>query len=79
MEETFSPEVEKAHREACERGSKFYTDPVSGYEIYTRRYLLERGFCCNQCCRHCPYGTPDSLGINTKAFDLNKHPRLPGI
>lgn len=74
-----SPEILEAHRLACEQGLKSYLDPLSGYEIYTERYLRDRGFCCNQCCRHCPYGSPDQLSINTKAFDIKNHPTLPGL
>jgi hypothetical protein len=24
--------------------------------VLTSRYLLRRGYCCEQGCRHCPYG-----------------------
>ena len=27
-----------------------------GLYIFTVKYLLERGFCCKNGCRHCPYG-----------------------
>jgi hypothetical protein len=26
-----------------------------GYLVLTEKYLLERGFCCGNGCRHCPY------------------------
>lgn len=25
------------------------------YLVFTRHYLLRRGYCCNSGCRHCPY------------------------
>lgn len=27
--------------------------------VLTRKYLLDRGFCCDSGCRHCPYGAID--------------------
>jgi hypothetical protein len=37
-----------------EEGKDFYYD-VRGYMVLTAAYLLERGFCCGNGCRHCPY------------------------
>jgi hypothetical protein len=34
-------------------GLDFYFD--EGLMVLTRRYLLNRGFCCENDCRHCPY------------------------
>jgi hypothetical protein len=27
-----------------------------GYMVFTAKYLLKRGYCCQNGCRHCPYG-----------------------
>jgi hypothetical protein len=27
-----------------------------GYIIFTEKYLLKRGYCCQNGCKHCPYG-----------------------
>lgn len=27
-----------------------------GLVVFTARYLLERGYCCESGCRHCPWG-----------------------
>ncbi len=27
-----------------------------GYLVFTEKYLLKRGYCCQNGCRHCPYG-----------------------
>ncbi|MDO8494287.1 MAG: DUF5522 domain-containing protein [Deltaproteobacteria bacterium] len=27
----------------------------SGLLVFTEAYLLKRGYCCDQGCRHCPY------------------------
>ena len=34
---------------------KFYIDPESGFKVMTEEYLINRGWCCNMYCRHCPY------------------------
>lgn len=46
---------EAAHREACARGDFSYTDPETGFLVFTRLEHLRRGFCCESGCRHCPY------------------------
>ncbi len=28
----------------------------NGYQVFTAWYHLKRGYCCNNGCRHCPYG-----------------------
>ncbi|HRH38484.1 MAG TPA: DUF5522 domain-containing protein [Flavobacteriales bacterium] len=33
----------------------YYFSP-EGYVVFTEQYLLKRGFCCGNGCRHCPYG-----------------------
>ena len=48
-------EILAAHRAAREAGRTGYTDPVTGYLVMTSDYLLARGTCCHQGCRHCPY------------------------
>jgi len=27
-----------------------------GYKVFTESYHLKRGYCCQNSCRHCPYG-----------------------
>jgi hypothetical protein len=34
-------------------GIDFYFE--EGLMVLTRKYLLDRGFCCDSGCRHCPY------------------------
>jgi hypothetical protein len=34
-----------------------YIDPVTGYQVMTSYFLKNRGTCCNNNCRHCPYKT----------------------
>ena len=33
-----------------------YVVDQSGRYIFTREYLLRRGYCCENGCRNCPYG-----------------------
>jgi Family of unknown function (DUF5522) len=35
-------------------GADFYIE--NGLSVFTEKFLLERGFCCQNGCRHCPYG-----------------------
>ena len=44
-----------AHTRAAERGEAGYPDPTTGLFVLTAPYLWERGSCCDQGCRHCPY------------------------
>ena len=30
-----------------------------GYMVLTEKYLLKRGYCCENGCKHCPYGFND--------------------
>lgn len=52
-----SPELEECHRAACAAGLNTYTDPQTGYSVFTRIGLekARKGVCCGNACRHCPY------------------------
>jgi hypothetical protein len=43
------------HAAAVERGELTYRDPITGYTVFTSRFLADRGYCCDSGCRHCPY------------------------
>ena len=47
-----------AHDEAVRAGADGYTDPDTGYFVFTAAFLAARGTCCDSGCRHCPYNTP---------------------
>ena len=49
------PRWQPAHDAACERGEVLYPDPDTGLWVFTRKGLLDRGYCCHSGCRHCPY------------------------
>lgn len=57
-------------------GVHYYTDPHTGYDVWTAEYLRHRGFCCNGGCRHCPYG-PDGALLVTPGPLLEIIPEEP--
>ncbi|MCU0426074.1 MAG: DUF5522 domain-containing protein [Candidatus Kapabacteria bacterium] len=44
------------HTEAYSKGEDYYTDPATGYIVFTRLKHERRGYCCKSGCRHCAYG-----------------------
>jgi len=40
------------------KDDEYYNSP-EGYLIFTEKYLLKRGYCCKNGCKHCPYGYHD--------------------
>lgn len=48
-------EILERHQRACDAGLSNYLDPDTGYSVLTATYLAERGTCCDQGCRHCPW------------------------
>jgi hypothetical protein len=44
----FKPRIE------LEKGD-FYLNE-QGFKVFTEKYHLKRGYCCNSGCKHCPYG-----------------------
>ncbi|MFZ1700726.1 MAG: DUF5522 domain-containing protein [Pyrinomonadaceae bacterium] len=47
-------EQETEENQTFVEGLDFYFE--DGFMVLTRRYLLNRGYCCENICRHCPYG-----------------------
>lgn len=43
--------------------AKYYLD--NGMVVFTEKFLLDRGFCCNNGCRHCPYKKLNNEYIKT--------------
>jgi uncharacterized protein DUF5522 len=48
-------EILAAHGAALEAGEPGYLDPATGLFVLTAAFLADRGTCCDQGCRHCPY------------------------
>ena len=40
---------------STEASEDYYMDPISGLLVFTAKYHLKRGHCCDSNCRHCPY------------------------
>lgn len=51
-----APHWQQAHDLAEEDGQDGYIDPESGLFVMTTGYLVRRGTCCVNDCRHCPFG-----------------------
>ena len=47
--------IQTLHAHACSNNLPTYTDPFTGYEVFTADFLRRRGYCCGNGCRHCPY------------------------
>jgi len=39
--------------DGLKEGADFYLE--NGYRVMTESYLVNRGYCCSNGCRHCPY------------------------
>ena len=46
--------IERGRESELMEGEDFYFDPT-GFMVLTKKYHLERGFCCGIGCRHCPF------------------------
>lgn len=42
----------------------YYMSP-DGYRILTKKFLSERGYCCGNGCKHCPYFPKHTKGNRT--------------
>jgi cob(I)alamin adenosyltransferase len=49
-------DIEDLHQAALLRGSTTYQDPATGFTVFSAKAHLQRGTCCGNQCRHCPYG-----------------------
>ncbi|MDO8732123.1 MAG: DUF5522 domain-containing protein [Actinomycetota bacterium] len=48
-------EIIHRHSTAMEHGEAGYLDPATGLFVITAATHLQRGMCCTNGCRHCPY------------------------
>jgi len=46
-----------------QEGIDYYVDSDTGWSVWTEKFLIERGFCCNSDCRHCPYDGKGNLKV----------------
>ena len=50
------PEYYYQHKKAIGVKLYSYEDATTNTTVFTRKKLLDRGYCCETGCRHCPYG-----------------------
>lgn len=55
-------DIEEVHSHALQNGARSYEDPETGFTVFTEKFHLERGTCCGNQCRHCPYGWENVSG-----------------
>ena len=60
----FDDMFDSGYGESTVEGVDFYIDP-QGYRVMTEFYLVKRGYCCSNGCRHCPY-SPRAVKGNRK-------------
>jgi len=48
-----------------------YYHSEEGYIIYTEKYHLKRGYCCENYCKNCPYGFGKSSSRSSKSKNSN--------
>jgi len=48
-------DIIELHSRAVAEGSPCYTDPTTGLSVFTAAFHVERGYCCDSGCRHCPF------------------------
>lgn len=54
-------EILRRHELALREGKKTYVDPKTSFYVFTALSHLERGYCCENSCRHCPYSDGERL------------------
>ncbi|MFM1865356.1 MAG: hypothetical protein RL677_1136 [Actinomycetota bacterium] len=59
IDDPFREQILQLHAEAIQAGLDEYKDPKSGFQVLTAKFHADRGFCCDQLCRHCPYQTSE--------------------
>ena len=55
-------------------GEDFYLSK-EGYRIMTESYLVRRGYCCSNGCKHCPYEPKAQKGNRKLRTDVAKRYR----
>jgi len=51
-------------------GKDFYLE--NGYRVMTESFLINRGYCCSNGCRHCPYWPKAQKGNTVLRPDISK-------
>jgi len=53
-----------------EEGKDYYK--ANGYRVMTEEFLIRRGWCCSNGCRHCPYWPKAQKGNTQLRKDLKR-------
>jgi hypothetical protein len=61
---------EYSNKPNLEQDDYYYSE--EGYIVFTEKYLLKRGYCCKNGCKHCPYGFNKKTGLFDKPKNQNK-------
>lgn len=61
----------EAFDDGTKEGRDYYLE--NGYRVMTEEYLIRRGYCCANGCRHCPYW-PKARKGNTVLKDKQGNP-----
>ncbi len=69
-------DIEDLHQKAVMHKSNTYTDPKTGFTVFTEYAHLKRGKCCGNMCRHCPYGWEKVQYRDENGKLLRKIPRV---
>ena len=56
---------------------RYYLD--NGMVVFTEKFLLDRGFCCNNGCRHCPYKKLNNEHIKTNVSTSERRETKPEL
>ncbi|KAJ2061350.1 hypothetical protein GGI17_003116 [Coemansia sp. S146] len=72
LEDAPVPVWKDIHQRAVDKGEQTYIDPATGYTVFTELSHRDRGYCCGNACRHCPFehdnvGKPDKLKQQARA------------
>jgi len=57
-------DIEELHNLACKNNQNSYIDPKTGFFVFTENFHRNRGKCCGNKCRHCPYNWENVKTIN---------------
>jgi hypothetical protein len=60
----FDHMFDSGYGETQTEGIDYYMSP-NGYRVMTELYLVKRGYCCSNGCKHCPY-SPKAVKGNRK-------------
>jgi hypothetical protein len=57
--------VSKVPSSSQKSDEEYYYSP-EGFIVFTEKYHLKRGYCCQSGCKHCPYGFDKNTGTFLK-------------